>query len=196
MAVPSLPAEQLSQEFYRQWSDTPFGAVKHPDDLERYRRIIAATDPDVLIETGTAHGGSAKFFASLGIEVITVDVAASGHEPVDGITWLTGNSTDPEIVETIRGLVDGRRVMVCLDSAHDIGHVTNELDCYADMVSSGCYCVVEDGIVSFYNPGREESSPRDAALAWFAGRDGWAHDDDLEALTPTTMHPDGWWFRA
>ncbi len=132
--------------------------VKCPMDLWVYQEIIIETLPELIVETGTSGGGSAFFFATiydlLGLltqrvipgHIITVDTITYPLLclPHSRITYLVGDSLDPEIIGTIRGRAAGRRTMLSLDSLHTHAHVAAELLAYADLTTPGCYCVVED----------------------------------------------------
>lgn len=139
----------------RTWADTRFLGVpvfKCPLDLWVYQEIVFETRPDVIVETGTDRGGSALFFASLfdllggGGRVITIDVERKPPLPEHPrITYLSGSSVDPEVVARVRSLAGGGgRVMVVLDSDHTAPHVREELGIYGELVTPGCYMVVED----------------------------------------------------
>jgi cephalosporin hydroxylase len=141
--------------FNTRWMGIPI--YKCPTDLWIYQEIVHRTRPSVIVETGTASGGSALFFAQIGehlggVRVITVDITNTASAVVverlpkhPAITYLAGSSTDPQIVDTIRSSIGpDDRVMVVLDSDHAMSHVRAELDLYAPMVTPGCYLVVED----------------------------------------------------
>jgi cephalosporin hydroxylase len=126
-------------------------ALKLPLDLWIYQEIIYEVKPDLIIETGTAHGGGALFLASmcdlLGHgRVVTIDIVnREGMPDHPRITYLVGSSTSPEIVGKVNGVTHpGDRVMVILDSDHRKDHVLLELELYSDLVSPGSYLIVED----------------------------------------------------
>lgn len=128
-----------------------FKLQKLPLDLWVYQEIIWDTKPDLIVETGTMHGGSALYMASICDifgrgEVVSIDLEKRKPMPQhDRITFLAGrSSTDPEVVNEVRAMAEGKRVMVILDSDHSELHVTDELAVYADLVSSGCHLIVED----------------------------------------------------
>jgi cephalosporin hydroxylase len=124
--------------------------MKSPMDLWAYQEIVAETKPHVIVECGTAFGGSSYYLASLldllgRGEVVTVDIEARPGQPTHPrITRLIGSSTDPAIVTQVRQRVAGRRAMVILDSEHSRDHVAAELEAYRGLVAVGCYLVVED----------------------------------------------------
>jgi cephalosporin hydroxylase len=182
------------------------GMLKFTQDLDRYAEIIEATKPEVVIETGTHHGQSAQWFAAHGVDVITVDVNAVTI-PVawrDRITQVVGDSTDLAVVEQVRQLVDGRRVMVSLDSSHTAEHVRREIYTYGPMVSPGCYLVVEDTIFGYdrhanfvHGMDPNDGSPLDAVLSHLVGRPEWSRDVAIEQTgQPISQNPAGWWVRV
>lgn len=122
--------------------------LKCPLDLWIYQEIIYETKPEVIIETGTAHGGSALFFASicdlLGKgEVITIDINECdiSHSRV---TKIIGNSVSKEVINRVKEIMRGKTAMVILDSDHSKKHVLKEMELYSTFVSVGNYLVVED----------------------------------------------------
>jgi cephalosporin hydroxylase len=127
-------------------------ALKNPLDLWVYQEIMAATRPELVVETGTWRGGSALYLASicdlLGEgEIVSIDVAPmrDDYPRHPRVTYLAGrSSTDPEVVEEVRARAQGRRTLVILDSDHSQAHVEDELAAYAPLVPVGCYLVVED----------------------------------------------------
>ena len=135
------------------WKDTRWRGVraqKCPLDLWVYQEILHEVQPDLIVETGTAEGGSALFLASMldlvgRGEVVTIDVLERSDYPRHPrITYLHGSSTDPSIVGHVGELIGGDRVMVILDSDHSKEHVLDEMRAYAPYVSRGSYLIVED----------------------------------------------------
>lgn len=173
--------------------------TKLSEDLDRYRAVIAADAPEVLVECGTQYGGSACWFAGLGVDVVTVDIspladAAKSCSP--RITWVIGDSADPDVATMVRGFVGGRRAMVVLDSAHTAEHVAAEIGLYGPMVTPGCHLVVEDGIVRWLPDNALGGSPLDAIEKLLVGSPDWRRDEVTEAMSPVSMYPGGWWVRA
>ena len=138
----------------RTWANTFwFGAPakKCPLDLWIYQEIIFKLRPDIIIETGTAGGGSALFLASLcellkNGKVITIDIETNADRPQhERITYLQGSSTSGDIADKVKALVgDKRKVLVILDSDHTKEHVLNELRIYHRFVPKEGYIIVED----------------------------------------------------
>jgi cephalosporin hydroxylase len=141
------------------WLGRP--VIQLPEDLVRIQEIIHRVEPDVIVETGIAHGGSLIFYASLCKaldrgRVVGVDIeirphnrsAIEGHALSPLITLIEGSSTDPEIVQRVRDQIKpGERVLVLLDSNHTKAHVLAELAAYAPLVTPGSYIVAADGIM-------------------------------------------------
>jgi cephalosporin hydroxylase len=158
------------------WSNTYWlgvAAQKCAFDLWVYQEMLHELRPAVIVECGTANGGSALFLASicdlLGQgEVVTVDIAEQPGRPShERISYLTGSSTDPRTFESVKQFVGGRApVVVILDSDHSRDHVLNELRLYAPLVSVGSYLIVEDSnvnghpVVPEFGPGPAEAVAR------------------------------------
>jgi cephalosporin hydroxylase len=128
---------------------------KSPLDLWVYQELLVETMPDVVIETGTCFGGSALYVASICDllargRVISIDtVVREGRPAHPRLTYITGSSVEPAVVSAVASaILPGERVMVILDSDHTRDHVLDELAAYADLVTPGCYLIVEDTIVS------------------------------------------------
>jgi len=169
--------------------------LKHPNDLFSIQEIIWDTQPDLLVETGTWKGGSAIYYADLGVEVISVDLAPARPPPEwVGVTYLRGSSTNPRNLYLINQACQDKRVMVLLDSAHDKQNVLDELVAYAPLVSEGCYLIVEDTAL-----GRElqdtihddGNGPADALEEWLPDHPEFTVDLHRERFGPT-MNPNGY----
>ncbi|MFX0133418.1 MAG: CmcI family methyltransferase [Candidatus Hodarchaeota archaeon] len=136
------------------WMNTFYFGIrieKYPSDLWIYQEIFYEMKPDVIIECGTADGGSTLFIASLcdllgNGKVISIDIEdKQGRPKHKRILYLHGSSTSEEIVKKVKNLIkDGEKVMVILDSDHHKEHVLNELKIYSKLVTEGNYLIVED----------------------------------------------------
>lgn len=130
---------------------------KCPLDLWIYQEIITELKPDIIIETGTMHGGSALFLASICTmigsgRIISVDLTyrktTPGH---DRITYLLGSSISDQVLNEIRDIIKPEdRVLVILDSDHHKDHVLKELETYQTFVTKGSYIIVEDTNLNGY----------------------------------------------
>jgi len=142
------------------WMGRP--VIQLPEDMIRIQEVIWRVRPDVIVETGVAHGGSLIFYASLFEamghgRVIGIDIdirahnrtAIEAHRMAKRITLVEGSSTAPGTLAAVHHhIAPDDRVMVVLDSNHSCSHVAAELDLYAPLVSPGCYIVACDGIMA------------------------------------------------
>lgn len=185
------------------WMGRPI--IQLPDDMVRFQEVIYTERPDVLIETGIAHGGSLIFYASLFAamghgRVIGIDIelrahnrsAIEAHEMADRITLIDGSSTAPDTLDQVRQLIKpGEKVMVVLDSNHTRSHVLDELRAYSDLVPVGGYLVATDGIMRDLakaprsQPDWETNNPFEAARAFVA------ENDAFEIVEPEWLFNEG-----
>jgi cephalosporin hydroxylase len=184
------------------WKDTRFLGVptwKCPLDLWVYQELLHELAPELIVETGTAHGGSALYLATLCEatghgEVVSVDIGEWPDRPQHPrLTYLTASSTDPAAVERVAARAHGARtVLVVLDSDHRRDHVLAELYAYAPLVTPGSYLVVEDTNVNGH-PVYEEfgPGPMEAVEDFLKDRDDFAADPTREKLL-FTFNPRGW----
>jgi cephalosporin hydroxylase len=141
------------------WMGRP--VIQLPEDLIRLQEVIWQTAPDVIVETGVAHGGSAVFYSSLlkargKGRVISIDIeirphnrkAIEEHLLHECITLIERDSADPETLRQVRELLrPGETVLVALDSSHAKAHVLKELELYSPLVTLGSYIVAMDGVM-------------------------------------------------
>jgi len=139
------------------WMGRPI--IQLPEDLIRTQEVIYRVKPDVLIETGIAHGGSLIYYASLFKamgkgRVIGIDIeirphnrkAIEAHELFPYIRLIEGSSTASDIVSNVKSTVRPKEtVLVILDSNHSKQHVADELEAYHGLVTPGSYIVSTDG---------------------------------------------------
>lgn len=146
--------------------------IQYPQDMVAMQEIIWEVQPDLIIETGIAHGGSLIFYAAMlelnaacggardaAVLGIDIDIRAHNRAAIEAhpmfkrISMIEGSSIDAGVTEQVRRRVEGKqRVLVCLDSNHTHAHVLAELQAYAPMASVGSYCVVFDTIVEDLPP--------------------------------------------
>jgi len=141
------------------WLGRPI--IQLPEDILRIQEVIYKIRPDVIIETGVAHGGSLIFYASLCKilgkgKVIGVDIeirphnrkALESHELFEYITLIEGSSIDLNVVANVKQIIRPTDiVMIILDSNHTKAHVLAELNAYSNLVSKDSYVIVCDGIM-------------------------------------------------
>jgi cephalosporin hydroxylase len=172
------------------WMGRPI--IQLPEDIVRIQEAIYRIRPDVIVETGVAHGGSLVFYASLlkalgrgRVVGIDVDIrphnraAIESHEFAPLISLIEGSSTDPKVVSQARSLIQGAgTVLVILDSDHSRAHVAAELEAYASFVTVGSYIVATDGIMNDLH-----DVPR--------GRSEWREDNAVAAVEAfVAKHPE------
>lgn len=165
------------------WLTRPI--IQYPQDIVAFQELISAVKPDLIIETGIAHGGSLVLSASLlclldvmeGLDprqsprkVVGVDIDIRSHnrKALDDhplrfkMDLIEGSSIDPEIIQKVRSHANGvDRVLVSLDSNHTHEHVLAELNAFGDLVSVGSYCIVFDTVVEDLPPGSFPDRPWD-----------------------------------
>lgn len=143
------------------WFGRPI--IQLPEDVVRVQEVIYRVRPDIILETGVAHGGSLVFYASLCKamgrgRVIGVDIEIrphnraeiEAHEMKPLITLIEGSSVAPDVIAQVRTAIrPGETVLVLLDSNHSKAHVSAELDAYHDLVTVGSYIVATDGSMQF-----------------------------------------------
>jgi cephalosporin hydroxylase len=153
------------------WMGRPI--IQNPVDMIALQEIVWAIKPDLIIETGVAHGGSVIYSASLlelvgHGEVIGIDIdirehnrpLIENHPMGKRLTLIEGSSIDPVVIAQVHALAAGKeRVLVCLDSNHTHEHVMAELAAYASLVTPGSYCIVFDTIVEDMPPGSFPNRP-------------------------------------
>lgn len=139
------------------WLGRPI--IQLPEDMFRIQEVIYRVKPDVIVETGVAHGGSSVFYAGLCRamgkgRVVSIDVeirphnrkAIEAHELFSYITLVEGDSADPDIIRYTKSLIrKEERCLVVLDSKHTKDHVLAELNAYSGLVAVGSYIIAQDG---------------------------------------------------
>ena len=198
------------------WLGRPI--IQLPDDMIRIQEAIFEVRPDVIVETGIAHGGSLVYYASLCEligkgRVVGVDIdirprnrAAITAHPMSGrITMIEGSSIDPETVAAVKALIAPREtVFVVLDSNHSRDHVAAELEAYCGLVTPGSYILSQDGVMQQVagmpraGPDWDWNNPVSANRAFLEKHPEFEpappprpFDETLE--TPDlTHHPEGW----
>lgn len=198
------------------WLGRP--VIQLPQDLVAMQEIIWAVQPDLVIETGIAHGGSLIFWASMlelnaicggpaDAEVVGVDIdirahnrkAIEAHPLARRISMLEGSSVASEIVEAVKTRAQGRkRVMVCLDSNHTHAHVLAELEAYAPLTSVGSYCVVFDTIIEEMSapfadrPWGRGDNPMTAVREYLASHPEFERDVQIDHKLLISVAPEGY----
>ncbi len=169
-----LHADKYKYTYNFTWMGRPI--IKYPQDIAIMQELIWDVKPDLIIETGIAHGGSIIFSSSMmellgnGGKVIAVDIDIRKHNRAEiekhpmmkNITMLEGSSVDEKIVQQIADYAKGfKKVMVVLDSNHSHEHVYRELELYTPLVSVDSYILLPDTFVEFFPKGYVTNRPWD-----------------------------------
>lgn len=184
------------------WKQTYWMGVscwKCPLDLWIYQEILHEVRPELVIEVGTAEGGTSLFLAQVCDlmgrgRVITIDIQARTDRPVHSrISYLKGDSTSADVLALLRAEINGASpVMVILDSDHSMNHVVKELRAYSEFVSHGSYLIVEDTninghpVLPDFGPG-----PMEAVKYFLAENSGFTVDESCEKFL-MTQNPRGY----
>lgn len=186
------------------------------------QEIIWEVQPDLIIETGIARGGSLIFHASIlelnaicgGIaeaEVLGVDIeirthnriAIENHPLSRRIVMIEGDSTSPSIIEQVKVIAaNKKKVLVCLDSNHTHDHVFAELEAYAPLATPGSYCVVFDTAIEdvsniseatyFNRPWGKGNNPKTAVHEYLKDHPEFEIDKSIDSKLMITVAPDGY----
>ncbi|HXE38649.1 MAG TPA: cephalosporin hydroxylase family protein, partial [Azonexus sp.] len=192
--------------------------IQYPQDIVAMQELIWAVQPDLIIETGIAHGGSLIFSASMlalnaacggpqNARVLGLDIdirahnraAVEAHPLANRITMIQGSSIAPEIIQQVHQFAANyKRILVCLDSNHTHDHVLAELEAYAQLTSVGSYCVVFDTVIEdmpadmFPNrPWGPGNNPKTALRAWIGKHPEFVVDRSIEHKLLATVAPEG-----
>ena len=191
------------------WLGRPI--IQLPQDILAMQELIWEVRPDLIMETGIAHGGSLVFYASM-LELlggagrvlgVDIDIRAHNRREIEShpmfrrIEMIEGSSIAPDVVAEVTRRARGRRVMVCLDSCHERDHVLAELRCYSELVEVGGYVVVFDTIVQDLagvdgsRDDFETNNPMAAVRAFLAETDEFEVAQDLNHKLLITHNPNG-----
>jgi cephalosporin hydroxylase len=194
------------------WLGCPI--IQFPQDIVAMQEIIWRVKPDLIIETGIAHGGSLIFYASLlellggDGQVLGIDVDIRSHNRVEiekhplfkRITMLEGSSVAPETITLVQEFARNKRqVLVGLDSHHTHEHVYRELELYSPLVTKGSYLVVFDTAIEdmpedFFpdRPWRKGNNPKTAVWEFLKTTDRFEIDEEIQNKLLITVAPDGY----
>lgn len=198
------------------WLGRPI--IQYPQDMIALQEIIWQVRPDLIIETGIAHGGSLIFSAAMlelvaacgggdgGVLGVDIEIrphnraAIEAHPMNKRITMIEGSSVAPEVIAQVDRAARGRRsVLVMLDSNHTHEHVLAELQAYAPLVTVGSYCIVFDTLIEDMpadmfadRPWGPGNNPKTAAREFCASHPEFEIDRDIQNKLLITAAPDGY----
>lgn len=193
------------------WMGRPI--IQYPQDMIAMQEIIWSLKPDLIIETGIAHGGSLIYYSSL-LELIgkgevlgiDIDIREHNRQEIEShpmykrIKMIQGSSVDKNIVEEVKAYAAGKEtVLVCLDSNHTHEHVLQELELYAPFVTRGSYLIAFDTIVEDlpddYLPGRAWSrgnNPKTAVWKFLESHKEFEIDRTIDNKLLISVAPEGY----
>ena len=202
--------------YHFEWMGRPI--IQYPQDILAMQQIIWEVKPDLIIETGIAHGGSLIFSASMleliasctggDGEVLGIDIdirthnrkAIEEHPMYKRISMIQGSSISPEIIAQVKEKAKGKkRILVCLDSNHTHDHVLAELEAYAPLTTIGSYCVVMDTVIEdmpgdmFPNrPWGPGNNPKTAVWEYLKTHPEFEINKNIDHKLLITVAPDGY----
>ena len=206
---------QYSYNFF--WLGRPI--IQYPQDIVAMQELIWSIQPDLIIETGIAHGGSLIFSASIlelnaicggcqNAEVLGIDIdirehnrkAIESHPMFKRISMIQGSSISSEIIEQVKAKAEGKqKILVLLDSNHTNDHVLAELEAYAPLTSVDSYCVVFDTVVEdlpdeMFNdrPWGVGDNPKTAVWEYLKSHPEFEIDKSIQHKLLITVAPDGY----
>jgi len=194
------------------WMGRPI--IQYPQDMIAMQELIWEIKPDLIIETGVAHGGSLIYYGSLleligKGEVLGIDIdirkhnrhEIEKHSMFKRIKLVEGSSIDKETLNKVKEHVKGReKIIVCLDSNHTHDHVLKELELYSPFVSLNSYLVVFDTIVEFLPEGYFSqkrpwgigNNPYTAVEAFLAANRNFIIDQAIDNKLLISVAPNGY----
>ena len=200
-----------------EWIGRPI--IQYPQDIVAMQEVIWSVQPDLIIETGIAHGGSLIFSAAMlelnaacggpaEARVVGIDIdirahnraAIEAHPMFRRISLIEGSSIEASVIDRVRALAKNRmRVLVCLDSNHTHAHVLAELRAYAPLVAVGSYCVVFDTVIERLpadmfpdRPWGPGDNPMTAVDAYLADHPEFVIDTAIDAKLMISVAPRGY----
>ncbi|HVM87577.1 MAG TPA: cephalosporin hydroxylase family protein [Puia sp.] len=195
------------------WMGRPI--IAFPQDMVAMQEIIWEVKPDLVIETGVAHGGSIVYYASLlelvggdGIVLgIDIDIRKHNRDLIEAhpmmkrIKLIEGSSISSEVISQVKEICTKKKnILVCLDSNHTHDHVLEELKLYAPFVSKGSYCVVFDTLVEDMpeeydwgtRPWGKSNNPKTAVWEFLKTHPEFEIDHSVDHKLVLTVAPDGY----
>lgn len=210
-------AQSLKYSYNFEWLGRPI--IQYPQDMVAMQELIWKVQPDLIIETGIAHGGSLIFSASMlelnaicggcqDAEVLGLDIdirahnreAIEAHPMFKRISMIQGSSIAPEIIEQVKAKAARKqRILVFLDSNHTHDHVLAELEAYAPLTSVGSYCVVFDTVIEDLpddmfgdRPWGVGNNPKTAVWEYLKDHPEFEIDKSIQNKLLITVAPDGY----
>ncbi len=198
-----------------EWMGLP--VIQYPQDLLALQEIIWRTQPDLIIETGIARGGSLVFYASIlallggNRKVVGIDIDFRAHNKArlirhpmaQWIEIIEGSSVAADTFKQVQAIVGNySSIMLCLDSNHTHEHVLQELNLYAPLVTQNNYCVVFDTIIEempegYYQnrPWDRGNNPKTAVFEFLKRNQNWKIDQAIDQQLQISAARSGYLFK-
>ena len=205
-------AAEQEYSYHFRWLGLPI--IQYPQDIVALQEVIWSVQPDLIIETGIARGGSLILHASIlqliggngRVLGIDIDIRTHNRSNIEAhplskrITLLQGSSIADEMLHQVRAwAADASRVLVVLDSNHTHEHVLRELELYSPLVRKGSYLIVMDTVVEDMPPGSypdrpwdRGNNPKTAVWEFLKSNDRFEIDREVQDKLQITCAPDGW----
>lgn len=206
--------KSMSKKYVYNYSWLGVPIIQYPEDILAMQEIIWRVKPDLIIETGIAHGGSIIFSASMlellggDRQVLGIDIDIREHNKRNieqhpmfkRLVLIEGSSVDENIYEQVVKIASKKeKILVFLDSNHTHDHVLKELKLYAPLVSLGSYCVVFDTFIedmpkNFFvdRPWDVGNNPKTAVREYLESNSDFELDKDIQNKLLITVAPDGY----
>jgi cephalosporin hydroxylase len=218
-AARNFMAETIKAQYSYNFSWLGRPIIQYPQDILALQEIIFQIQPDLIVETGIAHGGSLIFSASMlalnaqcggppQARVLGLDIDIRAHNraaieahPLYGrISMMQGSSIAPEMVAAVQAFAKPyQNILVCLDSNHTHEHVLAELKAYAPLVAPGSYCVVFDTVIEYLpedsfpdRPWGQGDNPMTAVDAFLKDHPEFVIDEMMDAKLMISVAPRGY----
>jgi len=201
---------KLKYSYNFSWLGRPI--IQYPQDIVAMQEIVWQVKPDLIIETGIAHGGSLIFYASIlelmgKGEILGIDIdirkhnrkEIEKHKMFKRIKMIEGSSIDEKVAEKVKKIAKKHQIiLVCLDSLHTHSHVLKELELYSSLVSKGSYLVVFDTIIEYVpknffknRPWGKGNNPATAVKVFLKTNKDFIADKKIEKKLLITVAPGG-----
>lgn len=207
----NLESNRSKYSYNFKWMGRPI--IQFPQDMIAMQELIWAIKPELIIETGIAHGGSLIYYASLleligegSVVGVDIDIRIHNRSEIEKhpmakrIQMIQGSSIDNGVVSQVKELAKGKdRILVCLDSNHSHDHVLHELNLYSPFVTRGSYLVVFDTIVEDLpvdfvkdRPWNKGNNPKTAIATFLENANDFVVDNDIDNKLLISVNPGGY----
>lgn len=205
-----IDSQNYNYTYNFNWLGRPI--IQLPQDIAALQEIIWKVKPDLIVETGIAHGGGLIFYASMleligkgNVLGIDIDIRDHNQREIEThpmykrIKMIQGSSVNEDVAANVAEMARGRKTMIILDSLHTHDHVLEELNLYSNLVSVGSYLVVFDTVVEYMpknffknRPWGQGNNPATAVAAFLKTNNNFIADMEIENKLLITSAPGGY----